>query len=100
MPSEIWLHFPSAGQSRKVYPRQSLVAGISETCDLNLREFFSGELLPTVSRRHFKLFFIDGEGYAISDLYSRNGTKVNGIPLLPGEPWFLHSGDVVTLAAQ
>jgi pSer/pThr/pTyr-binding forkhead associated (FHA) protein len=48
---------------------------------------------PTVSTRHAELVRVD-DGWAIRDLGSRNGTRVNGW-LATEEP--LHAGDTLTL---
>jgi hypothetical protein len=51
----------------------------------------------SVSRRHADVAHDDG-AWSIVDVGSENGTGVNGMPLLSGEPHALRSGDVVQLA--
>lgn len=50
----------------------------------------------SVSRAHADVACDDGL-WSITDLDSDNGTGVNGLPLLPGMPHSLRSGDVVQL---
>lgn len=49
-----------------------------------------------VSRRH-AVIMLDGEGYAISDLGSGNGSLVNGARIAPHQPRKLYHGDEVQL---
>lgn len=49
-----------------------------------------------VSNRHAEVRAL-ATGYQIVDLYSRNGTFVNGARLRPGTPAALRSGDIVQL---
>jgi hypothetical protein len=79
-------------------PRQTMIGGISETCNLDLREYFSDQYIRTISRRHFKITYVKGEGYALMDLESLNGTQVNNLRLTPGEAVFLRPGDIIRLA--
>lgn len=53
---------------------------------------------PQLSRKHFRLWFQDG-AFMITDLDSRNGTRVNGVRLAPGEPRSLNTGDVIEAGA-
>lgn len=102
MAKSISLYFPTEHvyQICDPLPTQDIIAGISETCDLDLRRFFHGDQVRTISRRHFKLTFIDGEGCLLFDLHSRNGTWLNGQPLEPRNPQFLKDGDVLMLAGN
>jgi len=50
----------------------------------------------SVSRRHALLGTDDGV-FSLIDLDSDNGTGINGMPLVPGTPQTLRSGDVVHL---
>ena len=52
---------------------------------------------PGVSRRHCRLELIWGT-VIVSDLESRYGTAVDGVPLLPGRPAALLPGQVLALA--
>lgn len=49
-----------------------------------------------VSRRHVQIF-CDREPYRIVDLESRNGTKVNDLPLPANQPRELHDGDRIAI---
>lgn len=52
--------------------------------------------LPYVSRTHFSLD--DEDGLGVTDLFSSNGTCVNGSQLSPGKRVRLADGDVITVA--
>lgn len=92
------LYFPNSNASFEVEPEQEIVAGLSDLCDINLRRFFGGPRIKTISRLHFKLLYVEDAGYAIVDLFSTNGTRVNDRPLQAGTPRFLRNGDYITLA--
>jgi signal transduction histidine kinase len=53
---------------------------------------------PGVSRRHARIFKTSADAYAIEDMGSRNGTLVNGVPVLRQQP--LNVGDRVQLGAD
>lgn len=48
-----------------------------------------------VSRRHAKIYSLDGNNFWIEDLDSFNGTGVNGVRLAARQPQPLHDGDLV-----
>ena len=98
MNSSLILYFPHSNASYDVEPDEEIVAGLSEVCDINLRRFFGGPRIKTISRLHFKLVYLEDSGYAIVDLFSTNGTRVNDRSLQPGVPRFLRNGDYITLA--
>lgn len=50
----------------------------------------------TVSRRHARVQIHQGR-ITISDLDSTNGTRLNAVPCLPGEVFFVQSGDTLEL---
>ena len=52
-----------------------------------------------VSRMHAQIS-IENEEVVVKDLYSGNGTYVNGRRLIPNEPKRLNNGDVITFAAS
>ena len=52
---------------------------------------------PGISRLHCRIDSVDN-GYAITDLDSRNGTKLNEEPILPGQPYHLANGDIISIA--
>lgn len=97
--SRLILYFPNSNASFEVEPDQEIVAGLSDLCDINLRRFFGGPRLKAISRLHFKLLYVEDAGYAIVDLFSTNGTRVNDRPLQAGTPRFLRNGDYITLAS-
>ncbi len=92
------LYFPNSNASYEVEPGEEIVAGLSELCDINLQRFFGGPRIKTISRLHFKLVYLEDSGYAIVDLCSTNGTRVNDRSLSPGVARFLRNGDYITLA--
>ena len=96
--NKLILYFPSSNSSFAVEPEGEVVAGLSDLCDINLRRFFGGSHLRTISRLHFKLVFVEDAGFAIVDLASTNGTRVNDRALQAGVPRFLRSGDYISLA--
>ena len=55
-----------------------------------------GAAAATVSRRHFRIER-RGDAYYITDLGSRNGTAVNGVPVKPGEFAELREGYAVKI---
>lgn len=67
-----------------------LLIGRSETCDLVLPE-------RQISRQHARLKR-EADGYYIEDLGSKNGTFLNGQPLMPFTPQRLKDGDEIALA--
>jgi hypothetical protein len=60
--------------------------------DLNLLDGFN----LGVSRRHAKIQIVDGQ-YEITDMFSSNGTFLNGQRLLPPKSYPLKSGTVIQL---
>lgn len=51
---------------------------------------------PFISSHHVQFFVHDGR-YAIEDLHSTNGTRLNGEPL--GESTYLEKNDIITLGS-
>jgi len=51
-----------------------VLAGRSDECQIHLAH-------PLVSRRHASIELLDGQTYRVTDLNSRNGTTVDGVPL-------------------
>lgn len=94
------LYFPQCDASFEVSADRVVVAGFSQTCDLWLARFFAGEQARIISRRHFQIAYVGGEGYAITDLNSLNGTWLNGFQLRPGAPQFLRHGDQILVAGN
>jgi ABC-type multidrug transport system ATPase subunit/pSer/pThr/pTyr-binding forkhead associated (FHA) protein len=73
-------------------PQASWVIGRADGCDLQVPE-------PTVSSRHCRLTR-KGNGFLLEDLGSSNGTYVDGVKLMPGEPVSLPAGANVTLGSH
>lgn len=92
------LYFPGSNSSFEMLAEDEIVAGLSDLCDINLRRFFGGPRLRTISRLHFKLVYLEDSGFAIVDLASTNGTRVNDRALQAGVPRFLRNGDYISLA--
>lgn len=65
--------------------RSSAIIGRAAECDIYCDD-------PMMSKQHFVLEY-ENEKIFIYDLQSRNGTKVNGMPI--GEKYPLHSGDEI-----
>jgi hypothetical protein len=71
-------------------PLGSTVIGRSLDCNLTIED-------PLVSRQHARIV-IDDEGGVVEDLSSRNGVRVNGIPV--HSPTRLRDGDRVRIGTQ
>lgn len=97
MRAELTLYFPATNQSYDVNAGSTIIAGSSDTCNINLHRYLRGNL-KLISRRHFRITDLPDEGYALFDLGSLNGTSVNDRLLRPGSPCFLRGGDVIILA--
>jgi len=69
-----------------VFEQASVVIGRTSECDVVLYD-------PGVSRRHARIFS-EGAGYAVEDMGSSNGTKVNGAQV---KKKVLADGDTITL---
>ncbi|MBL8149313.1 MAG: FHA domain-containing protein [Blastocatellia bacterium] len=48
-----------------------------------------------ISRRHARLYSMDGRNFWIEDLGSFNGTSLNGVRITPRQPHPLHDGDII-----
>lgn len=94
------LYFPTSNASYEVEPSEEILAGLSDLCDINLRRFFGGPRIHTVSRVHFKLIHHPGSGYVIVDLFSASGTRVNNHQLPAGVQYLLRNGDFIMLAGN
>ena len=46
-----------------------------------------------ISRRHAKIYSMDGRNYWLEDLGSFNGTSLNGVRIGPRQPQPIHDGD-------
>jgi pSer/pThr/pTyr-binding forkhead associated (FHA) protein len=67
----------------------SLVIGRADSCDFVIAD-------RTVSRRHAALRFADG-AWLLADLGSKNGTRVNGVPIAAEAP--IEPGDTLGFGA-
>jgi hypothetical protein len=79
----------SGGQSYPLGEKQ-VVIGRSPDCTIVLDD-------ANVSRRHAEVKVVNG-AYAVSDLGSTNGTKVNGVAV--GADRALRDGDIITLGSH
>jgi len=68
----------------------SVVIGRSTKCDLTISD-------RSLSRKHARLFQSD-DTWIVEDFGSRNGTRINGIPV--SEPTRVRPGDVISLSAS
>jgi hypothetical protein len=98
--SRLILYFPTSNASYEVEPSDEILAGLSDLCDINLRRFFGGPRIHTLSRAHFKLIYHEGSGYILVDLFSASGTRVNNHQLPPGVQYLLRNGDFIMLAGN
>jgi len=92
----LYLRIPQTNYQHEVLPGREVTVGRAPTCDVDLSKHLEG-YLKAISRQHFKVFYAQGEGFAIVDM-SHNGTQVNNIPLTSGEQHILRNGDVIKLA--
>lgn len=68
----------------------SVVIGRSTKCDLTISD-------RSLSRKHARMYTSD-DAWMIEDFGSRNGTRVNGLPV--AEPTRIRPGDVISLSAS
>jgi two-component system, NtrC family, response regulator AtoC len=73
---------------RPLLPLRTLCVGRAEECDVVLHD-------PAASRRHALLRV--GDEITIEDLDSRNGIRVRGVRLRPGQPTTLQPGDAAQI---
>jgi hypothetical protein len=90
-PAQLPMPLPAARERASVYvvPAAGGVVGRGDAAAVCVRE-------RSVSRRHATLSR-DDRGWFIVDDDSDNGSGVNGMPLVPGTPQQVRSGDVVSL---
>jgi sigma-B regulation protein RsbU (phosphoserine phosphatase) len=69
---------------------ESIVVGRSTKCDLTIAD-------RSMSRKHAR-FFKTRDAWMVEDLGSRNGTRVNGLPV--SEPTRIRPGDVISVSAS
>ncbi|MEZ6184871.1 MAG: FHA domain-containing protein [Planctomycetota bacterium] len=72
----------------EVYPARGVRIGRSDDCDVVLRD-------SAVSRYHAQIRQLKSGRYAVRDLMSQNGMRVNGKPT---RQWTLNDGDVIQIA--
>ena len=96
--NQLVLFFPSTREVVYLDGAAQTVVGRSSVCTLRLDPLIPSDKVKLVSRRHFMLTLLPGEGYVIEDLGSSNGTFLNGVPLVAGAPVFLKRGDIIQLA--
>jgi GAF domain-containing protein/FHA domain-containing protein len=92
MPARLTVHFPSRPARVLVLPDgRETVVGRDPECDVVLDD-------DRVSRRH-AILVSDGAGWSITDLASKNGTLIDGLPvesgLLTGRSWLSFGGLIV-----
>jgi hypothetical protein len=87
MPMLLTVEGPNRG-SRVLVDEAELILGRGEECDVVIPD-------RQVSREHARIR-LEGEGYVLEDLGSKNGTFVNGQRL--SEPHLLQDGDEIQIA--
>ncbi|MCS6969787.1 MAG: FHA domain-containing protein [Planctomycetota bacterium] len=78
-------------QARRILPNRAYVFGREEGVDIVVPD-------ALVSRRHAELRWVEGSGWVLSDLNSRNGTFVNGQRL--SAPTALADGAQIQIGGQ
>ncbi|MBX3467845.1 MAG: protein kinase [Planctomycetes bacterium] len=81
-----------AGRRLALAPGQRVVTGRAEDAGLPLRD--------EGCSRHHAAFALDAQGLTVTDLGSKNGTRVNGAPLTAGAPAPLRPGDLVEVGGH
>src|SRR6185295_3599173 len=77
MPARLTVHFPSRPARVLLLPAgRETVVGRDADCDVVLDD-------DRVSRRH-AILVSDGTGWSITDLTSKNGTLIDGMPVKTG----------------
>ncbi len=71
---------------------EKYTVGRADDCDVCISD-------PTVSGHHCTLVKLDDESYAIEDLGSTNGSKVNDQRLVKGEAVKLSNGDIIQIGS-
>lgn len=97
MTEQLFLHFLNTNKQYQVTSQEAVIAGRANICNLQLGEYLNGPV-TTISSRHFKIFHSANRGFLIADLYSTNGTQLNGETLPPEEPRLLRNKDLVRLS--
>jgi pSer/pThr/pTyr-binding forkhead associated (FHA) protein len=82
--------FPAGGGASIPLTNRVMIIGRAQGCDIRLAD-------PIVSNRHCVLQY-DGGHWLIEDLASRNGTRVNGLPVV--KPMVLKTGDTLIISAK
>ncbi len=82
--------FVLIGPNRLGGPSEPLTVGRSRRCDLRVDN-------ESVSKVHASLSYDEARGYLVADEHSRNGTRVNGATVAPGEPVALYAGAQLAL---
>ncbi|MBN4056581.1 MAG: hypothetical protein COA82_12030 [Alkaliphilus sp.] len=94
--------------SREVATLSSTQEGKSRNIIIDNNPFIIGKLKEqvdytitstTVSRIHAEICFVN-EGYYITDLNSKNGTKINGKKIASNKKYALKDGDIINIAAE
>ncbi|MDE7312620.1 MAG: FHA domain-containing protein [Eubacterium sp.] len=95
---------PPAGRRLKLLRQKT-----GQTAVLNKNQFIIGKSQSladfcimdnqTISRKHAMLYEDNGVWY-VDDLSSLNGTSVNGVKVVPGQPARLRSGDKISLSDE
>ncbi len=95
MSKKLFFYFPTTKQQYEITSTTELVSGRAATCGLALGKYLGNGGINTISSRHFKVYYENEIGFLIVDLFSTNGTQINGEALLPNQPKLLRNGDVI-----
>lgn len=64
--------------------------------NIDLTEYDSN---AKISRRHARIYSLDGRNFWLEDLDSFNGTSLNGVRIQPRQPLPIHEGDEITFGS-
>ncbi len=64
--------------------------------NIDLTEYDSS---AKISRRHARIYSLDGRNFWLEDLDSFNGTSLNGVRIQPRQPLPIHEGDEITFGS-
>ncbi len=81
----------SEGVIMPLKQRRHVIGRLKNYADILIRDD------DTIGRQHAELIKIEA-GYAVNDLNSINGTYVNHIKVIPGQPIVLREGDVLSIS--
>lgn len=91
-PKLILVYYSGASTQQIPVTKAEFSIGRSSSCDFTL----TGN--TNISKKHCVIQYDEKMGQSVLvDKQSTNGTKLNGQPLTPGQPYPLHAGDMIQL---